>query len=126
MNYDAIRDAAHRHSIDLSAQVEIDIVHSKQSVLLEVLRRARIDAADALAGLATVDAASPDKIRALQNRVVRFDDLAQWLRGIVVDGIAAQQALTDDEREDFQRAVGLDAFSLEEMAAHGLTERVEE
>lgn len=103
---------AMRQAIRDSAKVEVQLSGNNDcSPLLIVLAKARAEAADALAGLATVEAENSKEIRNLQNRVNRFASMIAWLSEVVADGFEADQRLellSEQDREEIETLVAGD------------------
>jgi hypothetical protein len=86
--------------IKASAEIEAEL-SMRRNFLIPMLDRFRDKAAESLAALAFVDAENPKAIRLLQNEVKKYDELMDDLRSIVVEGIVAEQEITDEEREEY-------------------------
>lgn len=91
--------------IVLSAKIEAVLTSKGQDILLAVLSRARVRAADALTALITVDPENPKNIRALQNELELFGLLVEHLRTIVEEGVAADDALNEATRDEFAEMI---------------------
>lgn len=85
--------------LSIQAQAEITSI-AKSEPLLAVLAMAKEDAAAALEALAMVDPETPSEIRALQNRVARFEDLCTFVRNILLRGPEAEEELRDIDRAE--------------------------
>jgi hypothetical protein len=120
MSIDAVYMAGLAKAVKLSAQVEVELTGAKSEPLLMVVARGQERAIDALAGLATVDAEDPKAIRALQNEVVRFGNMIEWVRDMLHSGKEADKQLNDAQAQSARELI----FSQEDAAALGLpTER---
>jgi hypothetical protein len=88
--------------IKLSADLEVQLSDKTGgAVAIEILRRLRDRAAESLAALAFVDLINEkDKALVLQNEVKRYDEWVEWLREIINEGVAYDQQISDQEREE--------------------------
>lgn len=95
------RIAALTETMRLSAAVEVEITSkAKSEPLLVVLHSAKETAIAALDALVSVDPEKPAEIRALQNQVQRFLDMAGWLNQMLMDGLDAQHELNELQRQE--------------------------
>ncbi len=89
-----------RHIAD-SADIELQFSAAPGGrPVVTMLRKAMYDAADAMVALAVADPTDAKIINALQNRILRFDDLVKFARQIINEGREADEELTGDEREE--------------------------
>jgi hypothetical protein len=65
-----------------------------------LLRKAKAEAADAMASLLAVDPAETNKIRELQFEVRRYADLYRWISDVIHEGHEAGELLGEDDREE--------------------------
>lgn len=105
MNAEQIFLAGLHKAFETSVQIEAELTGAKSEPLLLVVHKAKEDAVDALAELATVDAEDAASIRALQNRVQRFGKMLEWLRDAYRAGVEAEQALNDRQAQEVQEMV---------------------
>ncbi|MCA1458091.1 hypothetical protein I6F35_33700 [Bradyrhizobium sp. BRP22] len=96
-SYKLSLERAARLSILLEAELTSKV---KSEPLVEVLHRAKEQAAVALSALVDADAENPPAIRKLQNEVRRFDELVAWLQEILIAGPEAEQELSDLQRQE--------------------------
>ncbi len=68
--------------------------------VVAMLRKAMLDACEAMVALAVAEPTDAKLILALQNRILRFDDLVKFARDIINEGEEADQELTGAEREE--------------------------
>ncbi len=101
MSNDPLVSIALQRAVALSAEIEAQLqVTEGCRPVAALLVRARREAADAMVGLAIVDPDDPKKIRALQNLILRFDDLVRWLREMVIAGEEADAEISGSDREE--------------------------
>lgn len=127
MSIDPVRLVAMQRLVRLSAEIEVQLL-DVSSPLVQVLAKAREEAAAAIVRLVDAPFNKPDVIRALQNQVIRFDDLVRWLKDIVEKGFENDREINNSEREELADLLaytpdgaGLDA---EEALEAGLMERI--
>lgn len=98
---DVTHEAALKAMLLLANDAEMQLFHdkAKNGPLLHIMVAARSDAVAALKELAFVDPTHPEDVRALQNRVRRFDDLVHWVVGILNNGDEAFQELNANGSE---------------------------
>jgi hypothetical protein len=107
-----------RRAMELSAKTVALLTSKGEDVLIAVLVKARTRAEAAMVGLTAVNPEDAAGIRRLQNEVVLFTDLLDHLRSVVMDGIEAEEELSNTvraEAADF-------AISEEDRIALGLNE----
>jgi hypothetical protein len=121
MALDALMRAACQRAVVLSADIECQFTEqSGRAPVLALLALAQKRAASAIVGLAVVDPEDPKGIRALQNDIVCFDRIVEWLKEIVRDGFDAGALLDQDDRQDLADAIGLTPDEAEDALSHGL------
>jgi hypothetical protein len=100
--------AALERAIEISCDVEVQMTSREGfQPVLALLERARIEAADAIVALTTVDADEPKAIRQAQNRIACFDMIVGWLNELVAQGKDADVRLSDEDRADIAESIGL-------------------
>jgi hypothetical protein len=88
---------------DLSADIEVQLSGLQGGrPVIEILRRLRDEAAEAMVGLVLVDAENIIKVRDLQRKVLQFDDYFRVVKDIVHDGIEADKTLSTEELDEFR------------------------
>jgi hypothetical protein len=103
VDIDPIVLIARQHIIKLSAQLEAQIDSDGGGPLIEVWRRLRTDAADALAALAFADLFTEkgrSEAHALQSSVRRYDDMVHVMRDVLIEGKQADFETSDEERRE--------------------------
>lgn len=101
MSLDPKRLIAADRAVRISAEIEVQLMGGHGCTpILAMLVRARDEATQAMVMLVRGNANDPGEIRALQNIVVRFDDLVRWLQDLVRDGFEAEREISNEERED--------------------------
>jgi hypothetical protein len=106
---DALSRAALHRAVSLSAEIEVQLYAKEGSrPIVALLSKAQDAAAEAIVALADVDAEDPTAIRKLQNDIVCYDRILEWLKEIVAEGVDAGALLDDDSREDIAAVLGLD------------------
>ena len=128
MSIDPVETLAMERVVRASAEIEAALI-DKGNPLCHILKRARKEAAAAIRDLVDADPSDPDKIRAIQNKVLRFDDLVRWLQAIVKEGIENNKNLSAAERDEFAdmiayRPEGDSAFDADEADEAGIMERI--
>lgn len=110
--------------IDLEIQLDKSAAHRP---VVTMLGMARDEAAEAMVSLSLVDPAKTEDIRALQNIVVRFDDLVKWARKIIADGRDAEVEV-ESRSDSFEDVVDYlrDTDQMGEAEMLGITERTME
>jgi hypothetical protein len=128
MSIDPIRMVAMQRLIRVSASIEVQLT-DKASPLVVVLQMAREEAAAAVEELVKCDSFDPDKIRNLQNKIVRFDDLVGWLKDIVKKGFEYDGEISREDHEEFADMIGFvpdgSGLDVEEALEVGLMERTQ-
>lgn len=103
---DVILELAKKRAIADSVEIEAQFSLTEGCrPLLNVLHRARGEAAEALAALAVVEFDDQQAIKHLQNHIARFRDLVGWLSKIVTEGIESDTEISDAEREELIEAL---------------------
>jgi hypothetical protein len=107
---DALSRAALHRAVSLSAEIEVQLYAKEGSrPIVALLSKAQDAAAEAIVALADVDAEDPTAIRKLQNDIVCYDRILEWLKEIVAEGVDAGALLDDESREDIAAVLGLEA-----------------
>lgn len=125
---DPVTLVAKQRIVRLSADIEVQLLN-KSSVLVQVLMKARDEAADATVALVNVRYDQSDEIRNLQNTILRFDSLVRWLKDIVAKGFEYDREINDDEREELADMLafvpdGGGALDADEALEAGTMERI--
>ncbi len=94
-------------TVDLAAQIHGDLLAKGGGPVAHILKRARGEAAEALAALIVVDPTQVEEIRKLQNEVNRYRDLVRFLSDAVSAGLEAETMLSKEDREDLLETLGL-------------------
>lgn len=93
--------AMQQRKIQLSADIEAQFIAKDGGApVLEMLRRARDEAAEAMVGLVEVSADDPSAVRELQNAVLRFDMLVRMGQDIIREGYEADQEMGAEDRDE--------------------------
>lgn len=95
---DDLHDKIIAKAIDISDQIEKDIITRNGGPVGYLLLMARADAIGAMRALTDADPFDPKQIMALQNEVQRFRSLIGWLRAALDKGTEAFKSLTEQER----------------------------
>lgn len=128
MSIDPVHLVAMQRLIRLSATIEVELLNVS-SPIVQMLAMARDEAAQAINELVEVDAAAPDAIRKLQNKVVRFDDLVRWLADIVRLGFEHNREINGSERDEYADMLAftpdqsINALDEDEALEAGIMER---
>lgn len=127
MSIDPVETLAMERVVRASAEIEAALV-SKNNPLCHVLVRARKEASAAMSQLVDANADDVAKIRGLQNKVLRFDDLIRWLQDIVKEGIENNKRLSVSERDELADMIsfepeGPNAFDHDEADEADIIER---
>ena len=110
---------------ELSADIEVQLLPTVQGgrPVLEILRRLRDEAAEAMVVLVTVDAEKTSAVRDLQRKVLMFDDFIRITKEVIFEGIEADKLISESEIEEFRDQL-LETEDGEETATElGLIER---
>ena len=119
---DPIIQLANLRLIEAHVQLERELMQKAPGWFLEIYRRLRGRAAEALAAISFADADKADEVRALQNRVKLFDEFLQEVRALINDGMRLAQQMSDEEREEIldylaprenAEEVGVDAAAID-------------
>ena len=95
-----------QRAVAMSAAVEAQLSQKRGGQpLVAVLKKARFEAADAIAALVDVPPENTEAIRTLQTKAQRFGQLCTWLAEIVREGKDADSAISEEEREELLAAV---------------------
>lgn len=105
MAIDPVQRLAIEQAMKLSADVEVQLTTSRSEPLLVILHNARQQAAQAIVNLVDVDPEDHKAIRALQNEVVRFHEMIEWLQQIYAKGFDAEQQLTAAQQQEIEGLV---------------------
>lgn len=100
-------DIATRLIQNAAIGADIDDARDKAAYIL-LFSTAKEKALDAWKGLITVDPHEWKKIQALQNDVKRYEELAAWIRGAVIEGEEAFAQLQSHRGEDVPAGDGDD------------------
>lgn len=102
MAADPIVTLAQQRIISLSAELEADLRFLKGgNIAIEILRRLRLSAADAMAKLAFINLHTPEgqtSAKALQNDVQCYDEFFKHTRDLLQEGHQLDAEMKDDER----------------------------
>ncbi len=79
--------------------IEDDFANKPPGLAVLLLHRAKQEAAAAMIALADADVHSPETLRALQNDIQRFRDIARWIRETVDQ---AQEIARQIEAQDIR------------------------
>lgn len=128
MSIDPVETLAMERVVRASAEIEAALI-SKNNPMCHILARARKEASAAMCELIDASAEDFGKIRTLQNKVLRFDDLIRWLQDIVKEGIENNKRLSVSERDEYADMIayepeGPNAFDDDEANEAGIMERV--
>lgn len=93
--YTAEHDMALR-TLMLGESIEQDFATNPPGIVVVLLHKAKEASAHAMLALSNVDPLSTEAIRALQNDIKRFRDIATWIREIV------------DEAQDIARSINVE------------------
>lgn len=104
MAADPIVTLAQQRIISLSAELEASLtVRTGGNIAIELLRRLRLSAADAVAKLCVINLNTPEGIvaaRTLQNDVQNYDEWVTWMRDLLQEGKQLDAEMKEDERAD--------------------------
>jgi hypothetical protein len=103
------------YSVDL--QIQLDRKAGLRP-MIAILKKARDQARLAINSLIYADPSNVELVRAFQNEVRRYDDLVAWCQEVIVEGIEADQRLSEAEREEFSEIL-LSPDIAEEARAFG-------
>lgn len=108
-------------SADIEAQLSVT---AGCRPVLFMLLKARDEAAEALAELATLPPGTPaSELLRLQNDVCRYDDIMRWMRQLVARGFELDREISEAEREELADLLIGTPDGEEEAAELGLIER---
>ena len=104
---DAGEKVALQALVRLSVDTELQFIrHTKApGPLMQLAVLSRMDAVNAMYGLAQVDADNPGAVRVLQARVQQFLDLIGRIKDIIAAGEQAEQELMPEEMEEVRNAI---------------------
>lgn len=74
-------------------------VHGARPVVT-ILHKAKMLAAEAMTALAAADAEEPKIIRALQNKILLYDELCNFVKEIIAAGMEYDREITVEDREE--------------------------
>ncbi len=98
-----------QRAVAMSAAVEAQLSQKRGGQpLVAVLKKARREAAGAIAALVDVDPDDTKAIRDLQTVAQRYSKLCEWLSVIVNEGKEADSLISEEEREELIAAVAGD------------------
>jgi len=124
MSGDAIFGIANKLLIQSSMDVDrqlADIDGARPVVAM--LMKARKEAAESVRPLIDCDATDATKIRELQGKLRRYDDLVRWLQEIVTHGMFLKGLIDDEDRQELvellQPASDLEYFGQVEEVEDG-------
>lgn len=100
---DAIEFAAMARAMAVSADL-IAQIENKTGLrpMLAILARAKHEACQAMTELVLCRFDDADRIRQLQNEIVRFDNLLKWSKDVLDEGDAAFKAVSLDDQNAIQ------------------------
>jgi hypothetical protein len=108
-------------SADIEAQLSVT---AGCRPVLFMLLKARDEAAEALAELATLPPGAPaSELLRLQNDVCRYDDIVRWMRQLVARGFELDREISEAEREELADLLIGTPDGEEEAMELGLIER---
>ena len=88
-------------------QIEADFLTTPPGPIAQILHRAKVDAAEALAGLVSVDPTDSKAIQELQNEIHLYRSLLRHCTGIMNDAREAAHKLDAEDVEDLAKTIGL-------------------
>ncbi len=101
---DPVLRLAHQRVISASAELEVQIAARDGSApTIAILQKLRENAADSLNKLAFADLSTRkgvEEARAMQNEVKRYDEWLAWMKEFVNEGIALDEQMKEEERDE--------------------------
>lgn len=114
---------ARQRIISVSAALEVELQGIGATPTIEILNRLKKRAAESLAALAIADLFSESGIiaaRVLQNEVKRYDEWVTWMSEIASEGIAADNDMKHEDREELLDYLSQSREGQEEAVQLGL------
>lgn len=89
-------------AIKLSMELEVQLDRNATTQpMIAILAMARTKATTAVHELIRTDPNNSDVIRALQNEILRYDDLVEFTKDALAAGIEAHNKLSDEDKAEF-------------------------
>jgi hypothetical protein len=126
MPQDPILRLAQKRIIKASIDLEVQLSTMQGSApAIEMLRRARDEAADSLTKMVFLNLDDPGdliKMRVMQNEVKRYDELVGWMSTIIAEGKMLDVEMQESERDEMLDILTETAEGQQEAIDSGLVD----